>query len=58
MIYAALIIGAIVLATLFLGLPYYQAYQRRKELARQAQLEREQDKGSDQTTAGSGPSQK
>jgi hypothetical protein len=40
----ALIIGAIAVAALFLGLPYYQAYRRRKELEYRERMERERQK--------------
>ena len=39
------------LAGFFLGLPYYQAYQRRKELARREQLEREKEKSAGKATS-------
>jgi len=45
MILKILIIGAaVILAGLFFGLPYYQAYKRREELARRDELEREKGK--------------
>jgi cbb3-type cytochrome oxidase subunit 3 len=37
MLIGATVVGLIVLAILFVGLPYYQAYRRRKELQRRDQ---------------------
>jgi hypothetical protein len=52
MILKILIIGAAaILAGLFFGLPYYQAYKRREELARREQLEREKEKNTGQANS-------
>jgi hypothetical protein len=59
MIDTTLIIGVVMLlAWLFLGLPYYQAYRRRKELMRREQVERENEKSNCKATPKPEPPEK
>lgn len=41
MIFTAIVICAVLILGLFIGVPYYQAYQRRVDLARREQQEKE-----------------